>query len=207
MSAKTLEPATTSPLTRSAGVAAVGAGLWLAVAQLGQLATIDRTDILATSADPLFRAFSIAYAAGFFGLMVALVALYARQARAAGTFGFVGFCAATLGTMCLGANMWFEAFCSPWLVAAVPGMLTLEKAPIWQFGYFSSYVLFALGWIVFGLATWASRVVPALLALAIVLGGAIGFFAAQPPFAVPLGLAVAALGGWLLRVDRAAAPR
>jgi hypothetical protein len=36
--------------------------------------------------------------------------------------------------MSLGADMWFEAFASPWLVSAVPALLTIEKAPIWQIG-------------------------------------------------------------------------
>ena len=49
-----------------------------------------------------------------------------------------------------------------------------------------------------------SRAGPAaLLAKALVRGGAICLFAAQPPFGVPLGLAVAALGVWLIRTDSA----
>ena len=189
------------PLARIAGGAAVGAGALFAAAQLGQLATLDRGDIVATTADPLFRAFSIAYAAGFVALVIALAAIHVRQAREAGVFGLVGFGAAVLGTMSLGADMWFEAFASPWLVGAVPELLTLEKAPIWQVGYTSSYVLFAVGWVLFGISNLRSR--PALSA-AVVLGGAIGFLAAQPPFGVPLGLAVAAVGGWLVRTDTGA---
>jgi hypothetical protein len=195
------------PLARVAGGAAVLAGALFAVAQLGQLATLDRADIVATSADPLFRAFSIAYAAGFVGLVIALAAIHVRQARAAGVFGLVGFGAAVLGTMSLGADMWFEAFASPWLVSAVPALLTIEKAPIWQVGYMSSYLLFALGWILFGLSNLRSRAVPTALWAAVVLSGAIGYFAAQPPFGVPLGLAVAAVGVWLIRTDSAADQR
>jgi hypothetical protein len=194
------------PLARIAGGAAVVAGALFAVAQLGQLATLDRADIVATTADPLFRTFSIAYAAGFVALVIALAAIHVRQARAAGIFGLVGFGAAVLGTMSLGADMWFEAFASPWLVTAVPELLTIEKAPIWQVGYTSSYVLFALGWILFGLGN-LRRAVPTSLCAAVVLGGAIGFFAAQPPFGVPLGLAVAAVGVWLIRTDSAADQR
>jgi hypothetical protein len=187
------------PLARIAGGAAMSAGGLIVVAQLGQLATFDRADLLATMADPLFRASSIGYAAAFAVLLVALAAVHLRQARAAGTFGLVGFIAATVGTMALGADMWFEAFCSPWLVEAVPQLLTLQKAVIWQAGYTSSFVLFALGWILFGISSLRAGVVPKAISLAIVLGGAIGFFAAQPPFGLPLGLAVAALGAWTAR--------
>jgi hypothetical protein len=192
------------PLWRKGGSLAVAAGLLFALAQLGQLATFTRSDVVASLADPLFRAFSIAYAAAFVPMVLALVALYLRQARAAGTFGLVAFGAAVLGTMCLGANMWFEAFCSPWLLEAVPTLLTVEKAAIWQVGYLSSYGLFALGWILFGISCLRARVYPTVVSVAIVLGGAIGFFAAQPPFGAPLGLTVAALGALLRRSDRPA---
>src|SRR6185437_13059703 len=138
--------------------------------------------------------------------MLALVALYMRQARAGGTFGLLGFGAAVLGTMCLGANMWFEAFCSPWLLEAAPTLLTAEKGVIWQIGYLSSYATFALGWMLFGISCLRARVYPTVACVAVVLGGAIGFFAAQPPFGVPLGLAVAVRPG-RVRGERGAAAR
>jgi hypothetical protein len=189
-------------LWRLAGSLAVAAGSLFTLAQLGQLATFDRTDIKASLADPLFRAFSIAYAAAFVPMVLALAAVYLRQARAGGMFGLVAFGAAVLGTMWLGADMWFEAFCSPWLLEAVPTLLTFEKALIWQVGYLSSFALFALGWILFGLSCLRARVFPTVAGVGIAIGGAIGVFAAQPPFGVPLGLAVAALGMWLWRSDR-----
>jgi hypothetical protein len=192
------------PLWRLAGNLAVAAGSLFTLAQLGQLATYDRTDINASLADPLFRAFSIAYAAAFVPMVLALAAVYLRQARAGGMFGLIAFGAAVLGTMWLGADMWFEAFCSPWLVEAIPTLLTLDRALIWQVGYLSSFALFALGWILFGLSCLRARVFPTVAGVAIAIGGAIGVFAAQPPFGAPLGLAVAALGVVLWRSDRRA---
>ena len=56
----------------------------------------------------------------------------------------------------------------------------------------------------FGLVSLRARVFPIAISIAITVGGAVGFLAAMPPFAVPLGLAVAALGWWLVRTDRAA---
>jgi hypothetical protein len=192
------------PLWRKGGSLAVTAGLLFALAQIGQLATFNRADVVASLADPVFRAFSIAYAAAFVAMVLALVALYLRQAWAGGTFGLVAFGAAVLGTMWLGADMWFEAFCSPWLLEAVPTLLTMDKAVIWQVGYLSSYGLFATGWILFGVSCLRARVYPPVACVAIALGGAIGIFAAQPPFGAPLGLAVAALGALLWRSDRPA---
>ena len=96
--------------------------------------------------------------------------------------------------MSLGADMWFEAFCSRWLVAATPEVLTIEKAPICRSDSWSSFILFVLGWILFGPVVCAPAPCWQRLSVALVLGGAICLFAAQPPFGVPLGLAVAALG-------------
>lgn len=194
-------PRPVSDVLPTAGVAIL-AGSVLAVAQLGQLATLDRSDIIATSADPLFRTFSIGYAAGFAVLVVALVGLHVRQADRTGRFGFAAFCAAVLGTMALGADMWFEAFTSPWLMEVVPQLLTAPKSPFWQAGYLSSYILFAVGWVVFGISCLRAKVLPTAVSAALVVGGVVGFLAAQPPFALPLGLALIAAGVWIRRSDR-----
>jgi uncharacterized protein (DUF2062 family) len=53
-----------------------------------------------------------------------------------------------------------------------------------------------------GLTCLRAKVLPTTVSAAIVVGGLIGFFAAMPPFGVPLGLAVAAAGAWLLRSAR-----
>ncbi len=193
-----------SPLSRAAGPIALVAGALFAAVHLALFAVIDRSDLAAMSADPTFRAVNIAYAATFPLLMLALFAVYGRQARAAGVSGIVGLGAAILGTMSLGADMWFEAFASPWLVDVVPQVLTVERSGIWQVGYLSSYLLFAFGWVLFGLVSLRARVFPIAISIAVTVGGAVGFLAAMPPFAVPLGLAVAALGWWLVRTDRAA---
>jgi hypothetical protein len=193
-----------SPLSRIAGPVAVTAGALFAAAHLGLFATVDRGDPIAMISDPVFRAFNIAFAAMFPLLLFALFAVYLRQDRAAGAFGLIGLFGAMLGTMSLGADMWFEAFAAPWVVAVAPQLLTAEKAVIWQVGYQSAYVLFALGWVLFGLSSLRARVFPVAISLALVVGGLIGYLAAMPPFGVPLGLAVAALGAWLIRTDRAA---
>lgn len=191
-----------SPLSSLAGPFALTAGGLFAAAHVGLFAVADRTDLLAMLASPTFRFFNIAYAVAFWGLMIALVALYVRQARAAGKFGVIGLSAAIIGTMALGSDMWFEAFASPWAVAVAPELLSAERAPIWQVGYLSSYLLFAVGWTLFGVACLRARVLPVAVSAAIAAGGLVGFFAAMPPFGVPLGVAVAAAGAWLVRSTR-----
>ena len=193
-----------SPLFRLAGPIAIGTGGLVAAVHVGMQLVFDRADPIASVFDPAFRVLCIAYAGTFSLLLIALVAVYGRQARAAGTFGALGLCAAIIGTMNLGADMWYEAFGAPWFVDVAPQLWIAEKAPIWVAGYLSSYLLFAFGWALFGLSCLRARVFPAAYSLGIVLGGLIGFWAAMPPIGVPLGLALVALGLWLVRADRAA---
>jgi hypothetical protein len=195
-----------TPLSRRAGPIAVTAGTLFAVVHLALFAVMDRSDLVAMTADPVFRVVNIAYAAMFPLLLIALVAVHERQSRTAGVLGTIGFCAALVGTMSLGANMWFEAFAVPWLVEVFPAVLTVEKTGTWPIGYLTSYAFFALGWVLFGLSCLRARVFPTSISIAIALGGVVGIWAALPPFGVPIGLAVAALGAWLIRSDRMARP-
>ena len=64
-------------------------------------------------------------------------------------------------------------------------------------GAFASYALFALGWVLFGLASLRARVFPLIASIGVIVGGAAGFFALMAPFGIPLGLAIAGLGVWL----------
>jgi hypothetical protein len=72
-------------------------------------------------------------------------------------------------------------------------------------GGLSSYLLFALGWVAFGLAGWRSRTFPAVLGAAFVVAGLLGYGAGLPPYGIPAGLAMAGLGWWLARYPVAAA--
>jgi hypothetical protein len=194
-----------SALSRYAGPIVLVVGAYLVVIHLAlEFVFISFSDLAVMLADPIFRFFNLAYAAAFSGLAIAACAAYDRQAREAGTFGLVALCAAIIGTVNLGANMWFEGFAVPWLAGEVPQILTAEKTLFWQVGYYSSYLLFAIGWVLFGLASLRARVFPRLISLAIVAGGIIGFLAARPPYGVALGLALLSLGIWMVRTRSAA---
>ena len=188
-----------SPLARIAGPAALLAGLAIVVTQLVQLATIDRDDKAAMLADPVYVANGIAQFVAFNLLLVALVAAHRWQEDRAGTFGVVALVAALAGTLGLGGNYWFEAFVSPWAADAVPGYLDAEPAGVLLLGGASSYLLFAVGWVLFGWAALRAGVFPRAIAVAIVVGGLAGIQMVQPPLGVPLGVAVAWLGVWLIR--------
>jgi hypothetical protein len=84
------------------------AGTYLVITHLVLLFVVNRGDVRSMVADPLYQVASVAYAAAFAGLLIALFAAYARQALEAGTFGLAALFAAIVGTFTLGADMWFE---------------------------------------------------------------------------------------------------
>jgi hypothetical protein len=192
-----------SPLSKHAGpIAAVTGGLF-ALAHLGQFLVADRSDLVAMMTDPVFVVFSAAYFIAFPLLLVALVALYWRQAGQAGLFGAVAFCTALTGTVALAGDMWFDAFAVPWLVQVAPPVVGADRSgSLLMAGWLVSVVLFSLGWILFGLASFRTRAFPRAMSVAVAVGGLIGFKAATAPWGVALGLAVAAVGVWLTRQDR-----
>jgi hypothetical protein len=182
-----------------------GAG-WLAIAA-GTLMVIgqaiwwpfDQQGNLATSQNNIFNAGSVVYFAGFCVLMFALIGVHGRQAYRAGRLGKVGFPAAVLGTMLLGGDLWFESFAVPWLAEGpFPEVLSSDPSVLLALGAIASYLLFAIGWVSFGLVSLRARVFPVWICLFVVAGGIAGYQALLSPWGVPLGLAIATLGVWLL---------
>ncbi len=188
---------TRNPLTRIAGPIALGTGALLLVQQLVMASFLDRTAIEATMASPLYVPSAVAYFVIFCGLLMTLVTAYAWEADKAGRFGAFAFLAALVGTMFLTGDLWFEAFAVPWLGDVAPAALH-HPGGILMYGAFSGYVLFAAGWVVFGLASFRAHVFPRIISISIAIGGLIGFQAAMPPFAIPLALAIGSLGLWMI---------
>jgi hypothetical protein len=148
-------------LSRHAGVVALAAGAVFVATDLGRYPLNDNR--LAMATDPLLMAVNAAYFFAFVGLMIALLAVHGRLAVVMGRFGMVAFLAAVLGVMTQGGNMWFDGFAAPWLAEVLPQAFTARKTSILQIGGLSSYVLFALGWVLYGLATLRAKALPVAL--------------------------------------------
>jgi hypothetical protein len=185
-----------SPFSRLGGPIVLGTGVVLIVAQLILMASSDLTDRVATTHNPAYLAGGVLYFVGFGGLLVSLTAAYQRQAQEAGLLGLLGFAAAMIGTLFLGGDLWFETFAVPWLGDVAPDVFS-KAGGILMVGGFTSYVLFAAGWALFGIASLRARVFPMAISLTIVAGGIIGFQALIPSFGLPLGVAIASLGVWM----------
>ena len=192
-----------SPLSKHAGPIAVVAGGLFAVVHAGMSMIGDRSDLVAMMKDPLFLVFNYAFAITFPLLMIALVAVYWRQAGEAGVFGAIAFCVATAGTVALAGDMWFEGYAVPWLADVAPATFDVDRSGSGlEVAWLVTMVLFSAGWALFGVAMLRARVVPPVLSIAVVIGGLVGFLAAMPPWGAVLGVALAAVGAWLIRHDR-----
>jgi len=183
------------PLAIAAGtLMVVGQAIWWPFDQRGNVAT---------SQNNIFNAGSVIYFVGFCVLMFALIGVHGRQAHKAGRLGTFGFSAALLGTMMLGGDLWFESFAVPWLAEGpLPEVLSSDPSMVLALGAIASYILFAVGWVSFGLASLRARVFPIWISTFIVVGGIAGYQALLSPWGIPLGLAMATLGVWLLRARR-----
>jgi hypothetical protein len=196
-------PMKDSPLSRNAGPVALAAGILMVVAQLVML-PFDPKDHVATSSDPVFQIGGVVYLAGFCALMIALVGAYGWGLdRAPGRFGVIAIVTAIVGTLMLAGDLWFETFAVPWLADVAPASLDEDPTTLVALGAISSYVLFALGWALFGIANLRAHVFPTAICVAIIVGGLIGFRALLSPTGIPLGLAMVWLGVWMIRTARA----
>jgi hypothetical protein len=189
---------TASLITRLAGPAAIAAGVLMVGAQL-VLSTFDMTQHIATSTNPLFQVTQVFYLLGFIALMVFLFATSRWFEEKGGKFGVFATLAALVGTMALGGDMWFETFAIPWIADEVPGAFDTDPTVVLALGAISSYLLMAIGWALFGIASYRARIFPRALSVALVIGGLLAFNALLAPFGIALGLAVGAVGIWVVR--------
>ena len=189
-----------TPSVRSpgSGPLVLTTGLLLVVAQV-VMWPFDTQDHVATTQSVVFQLAGLVYFVAFCLLLLSLVASYRWEASEAGRFGLVAAAAAAVGTMALGGDLWFETFAVPWIADRAPAAFDTEPTPLLALGAISSYLLFSLGWILFGIASLRARVFPRAISAAIVIGGVAGWAALLAPFGIPLGLAMASLGVWMMR--------
>ncbi len=181
-------------LVRWSGVAAVLSGvLFLAVDLLGLRNNSDGFDeyiLWVTTAS--FFAQQLLGTVGMVLLLGGLIGLYVRQSEAAGSLGWTAFLAAFAGTTLMAGVFFAEAFTTP--IMAEEAHALLDIGPPW--GFALAYFTFALGWLLFGVATFRARVYPRAAAVLLTIGAAITILPFLPDVVV-LGAAVAWLGSSL----------
>jgi hypothetical protein len=190
----------TSPLAKAAGPVALVSGIAFAAVDLARLLTADRSlERIDMMRQPPFQLTNALYWVAFIGLVLALVSVYYRLGRRARGLGAAAFCFALVGTLDMAGNMWFDGFAGPWIAEVAPGAILAGGSGMLAVGGLSSYVLFALGWIDFGIAGWRARMFPAWIGVLFVVAGVLGYNAGLPPYGIPIGLVMATLGWWIIR--------
>jgi len=134
-----------------------------------------------------------------FALLLALTGLYLRQAHAAGRLGLIGYLIASLGTVLVAGDWWFESFIVPQLAAVAPQVMNAAITGSMLVGGAATFGLFAVGWTVFGIATFRANVYPRPAAVLLTIGGLVGILALSTPYQVPLAIAVGWIGYSLTR--------
>jgi hypothetical protein len=162
----------------------------------------DPKDHLATTRNVVFQVAGAVYFVGFCLLVLAVFAAYLWQAAEAGRLGAAAMAAAVVGTMALGGDLWFESFAVPWLADEVPAAFDARPTVVLGLGALASYLSFAAGWALFGLASLRAGVFPRAICIAMAVSGVLGFRALLAPYGVPLGLTMVWLGIWMIRSGR-----
>lgn len=198
---------TPSLLARSAAPLAIVAGALVVVTRLVMLTVpMDVESLMVYVLTVTWSITSIAQIVAFAMLVIALVATYDLQARESGLFGVIALCAAILGTVFMAGDWWFEAFAVPRIAEVNPSMMVGFAQSRLLLGGLTSFVLFGIGWVLYGIASVRARVFPAAISWGIAAGGLVSavpigvvYFAGN----VILGLALVALGIWLIRTRTA----
>jgi hypothetical protein len=109
----------------------------------------------------------------------------------------VGFVVGTIGTVLLTGSAWFQLFVVPAMATEVPAFAEAARAA--QVGQWTTLGLLipilaqAIGWVVFGIATYRARVFPRWVAAGLVVGALLLFVPIQG-LPVVFQLAVASMG-------------
>ncbi|MCA1719442.1 MAG: hypothetical protein LC781_22335 [Actinobacteria bacterium] len=138
-----------SSLIRWSGLAAVLAGVVLILVELMELFAIDLENLGTQAATGTFAFWAGLTLLSMVLLSLGLVGIYSHQLEAAGVLGLAGFLVAFFGTALTVGASWALLFIVP-LAPAVLGTPWFEL----------SFLLFALGWVLFGVAILRARVFP-----------------------------------------------
>ena len=166
------------------------AGVLLLIAELLELLpAFDDYPFSELALTGMFFFQQVLYLFGLILLSVGLIGLYVRQSRVAGPLGLVGFLVAFVGTVFFTGFFWANIFVTPALAVGAPEFLDLGgRFP----GFFLSLFIYAVGWLLFGLASLRARVYPRAPVVALIVGAALDLLAA------PLsGLVIDAAFVWL----------
>lgn len=185
-------------LIRWGGLAAVVGGALLAVLDLVEFALFRGQPQSLVAATGAWIVVQLLYIVAIVLIALGLVGAYARQAERAGTLGLIAFLMAFTGTVLVAGAEWSAAFIAPWLTEiAPPELLDAEPSAIVVVGVVLTFILFGLGWFLFGLASLQTKVPSRGVAVLLMIGSALVIVLGLldlPLNAIVFGVAVSWMG-------------
>ena len=157
-----------SKLVRLCGLAIVVSGVLYVITSL--------TDIfldLIPEAPP--AAFYLEGAIGMFAApleVLGLVGLYARRPQALGTFGLIAFLVTFFGAALAAGAAWYVAFGRPSLAllnVQLLQVLEIDRPGPYAFAEALTFLLYYLGWVLFGVAVLQGRLYPRLAVILLIV--------------------------------------
>jgi hypothetical protein len=155
---------------RWCGLAAALAGVLLLVSDILGLLVFDFEGFGAPSTTGAYVVIAGLFLVAALLFSLGLVGLYASQAEATGLLGLLGFLAAFVGTTLVAGTFWAQAFLAPAVAETDPEFFYNGQSGWLNFGLVVSYAFFALGWLLFGVATFRARVHPRWAAVLLMIG-------------------------------------
>ena len=134
-------------------------------------------------------------------LLIGLVAMFVWQAEAFGALGLTGFVFALLGTTLAAGAAWSQVFVVPRLSDVAPAVADRGAGSVLA-GFVLSFLLFGVGWILFGVATLRTRLFPRWAVIVLIVGALISIVP-LPSRALIVEMAAGYLGLTLLTGRRA----
>ena len=194
---------TSARLIRLSALAILVGGILLVIADLLRFLTgIDFENLRQSASRDVWLLVTVAYMIATVLLLGGLIGLYARQSEAAGVLGRVGFLVAFIGTALAMGISWAEVFVLPSLAVEAPVLLATELvAGALSLWFMVTGLLYAVGLLLFGVATLWAGVYPRAAAIVFVVGTLIEFasvFVQFPLNNVVIGVGAAWLGFALL---------
>ncbi len=194
---------TKTRLLQLSGLAAIVSGLLLILLDIAFIAFFgDQPEKVSAATTTWLILLDLSILAAFLGLL-GLTGLYARQVEETGRWGLAAFVIASLGMVMNIGFLWGGAFIVPALATAAPGFLDqVAEAPPQSVaaGFISTFVLFTLGWVLFGAVSLKSKVFPAAPLWLLIAGAVLGLVSRIAGLGIPgvlFGVGLAWLG-WRL---------
>jgi hypothetical protein len=128
-------------------------------------------------------------------LAVALVGLYLRGERRLPRAGHAGFVVALLGTVLAAGGAWDSLFAVPYIADKAPSILDDPTGGSLLAGFFVSYLVFVIGWVLFASSALRARLAPKGASIVLIAGSVLAILPAPTALRLlPLSAGVALVG-------------